>query len=736
MKMIRLTWLVAFVVLCGVSQAADVVLENASCRLTLDSTGFARSLRDKASGEELLLPGARVPFATLTQDRPYDNEYKLMMPAKPWTHRSNRLERKGDELHVGFEDEFDTLVLKIAETPAYIGLSLVRIDYAAPDFGEKRKTEIDALSVLRLPLRRKAHFGATLNVTWDDATAAALLSADVATRVEAETDLLADGLLFWAGAEPRCGLTTLSAALVVSPKTSFLDAIDAFEADFGLPRGVRSRRRGDIATSCYYVPWFRPEDLDRHLAAAREGGFGLFMLDIMDVVKTVGSYEFTDAYPNGLADIAALGERVRAAGLRTALHGFSTKVHYRDPLATTNLDARLNAVCDFTFVQDTSADATNLLVEGNAGLLRHEARRRLLASGRELIDFTTAEKTERPGVVRLSGCTRGARGTSAAAHAKGERLRHLDVDDWPIWIRANPDSTLPVELADRIAAIWKAFGAVMFYFDGAEDVPPPYWHHVPRAQHVLYDRLDPKPLFCETALKSHFGWHVNSRGNAFDVFAPERIQAAMRACNLRCAAQDADDFTCVNFGWLNMRLPEKTPPKETDSWLFAHNVNLGIGMQPDHFEYVFSKALAWNAPVTVQFTAETLAKHPRGHDNLTAIGRWEQAKRERRFSEAERRTLRDPDKRHFLLDFGGARPECVECRPVTVNAERPLRAFSFVRNGQSGIVYWDMFASETPVVDGLTCPATRRTDGGRRILLADVSEKDIALAFRRAIGLK
>ena len=62
--------------------APDVVLENPRMRLVLSGDGYAKSLTLKPSGEECLSE-ARTPFATLTQYRPYDNEYKLMLPAKP-----------------------------------------------------------------------------------------------------------------------------------------------------------------------------------------------------------------------------------------------------------------------------------------------------------------------------------------------------------------------------------------------------------------------------------------------------------------------------------------------------------------------------------------------------------------------------------------------------------------------------------------------------------------------------
>jgi len=725
----------AVMVCAGVVFAADsVVLENGRCRLVLDKAGCALSLIDKTSGEELLMPGVKVPFATFLQNRPYDNEYKLMLPAKPWTHRANRIERRGNELLVGFEDAFEWAVFDIRETDAYIGLSLKRIDFEVEDFGRrKRKTEIDAMAVMRLPMRRKAHLGSTLNAVWDDKGAAAVLAARAETRVDVEPRE-DGGLLFWGGTEAVPGVMGLSAALVVAPREKFLDAVDSFEREMGMPCGVASRRRPDIREACYYIPIFKPDDLDAHIAAAKKGGFGLFMFDLMDLVKTTGTYELKDCYPGGLADLAAISEKVRAAGLRMALHGYPTKVAIKDPLATTKLDPRLNAVCELVLAEDAAADATELVVEGNRSLLRMENARRLLQIGRELVAYGSAGEEDGAHVFRLKGCTRAAHGTVAAAHSKGERLRHLDVDDWPVWIRADPMTSLQAEMADHIWAIWKAMKPVMFYFDGAEDVPDPYWHYVPKAQMVLYERLDPKPLFCESALKSHFGWHINSRGNAFDVFAPERIREAMKKYILRCAAQDAGDFTCVDFGWQSMRLPRRIDPKKVGKGS-PGGINFGIGMQPDHFEYVFSKSLAWDSPVTVQFSREALDGHPRLDDGLAVISRWEQAKRERRYSSAaERAALRDPEREFFLLDFGEGGPELVECRAVTRDAEQPIRAFSFMRKGLSGIVYWNMFEREAGEVR-VSAPDVRRlSDGGRKILLSSMPEDRFAAEFRGVCG--
>lgn len=731
----RLAWMalagIGMWVLGGV---ADVVVENADCRLVLSERGYATSLVEKSTGEECLVAGAKVPFATLTQNRPYDNEYKLMLPAKPWTHRANRITRCGDELRIAFEDEFDVAVVKVEEKPGYIGFRLDRVDYRLEDFGCKRRTEIDALALVRLPLRRRGHFGSTLNVTWDDRVASALIASRCETRVDAEER--EDGnLLFWAGTEERSGIMDFSAALVTGPKNGFLDAVDAVERDFGLPRGVASRRRADAAESCLFATDFCPERADFHLACAIEGGFRLLMFDLTDVVETTGSYRIRDRWPGGMEGLAAFAEKARGKGVEVAVHAYPTKASVTDPLvAGGRPDPRFNVVCRLPLHAAADAASADVEVEGNRSLLRPENGRRLVRIGDELVLFGGTTEPNAANVFALTNCVRGAMGTKAVAHARGEVAVHLDVDDWPIWVRFDQDTSIQGEAAERIAAYWKAMGLVQCYFDGAEDVPEPYWYYVPRAQLAVYERLDPTPRWCQSALKSHFGWHVNSRGNAFDVFRPERLREAMRKYVLRCAARDADDFSRVDFGWLDMRLPEKVVPSPRPRGSVfvttGDETNLGIGMQPDHFEYVFSKAAAWDCPVTVQ-NASANRRHPRRADNFLVMRRWQEAVRARRFAEGRLAALGDPDREFFLMDFGGAAPELVEVKRVTADAERPLRAFSFERGGRAGIVYWNMFDSATPEIRLDLAGFESSADGGRRILAAQVPVADLVRAFRR-----
>ena len=105
MRLSRLVPVLVGALPLGWAAAGDVTVENAAFRLVLAEEGFAKSLIVKATGDECLATGVRIPFARLRQNRPYDNELKLINPARPIWLPSNRIARKGDAFEIGFAHE-------------------------------------------------------------------------------------------------------------------------------------------------------------------------------------------------------------------------------------------------------------------------------------------------------------------------------------------------------------------------------------------------------------------------------------------------------------------------------------------------------------------------------------------------------------------------------------------------------------------------------------------------------
>ena len=695
MKHVLSTLCVLLFPLLAQAGGADVVIENAAVRLAIGADGAARSLIHKSTGEECLAAEVRTPICAITQYRPYDNENFLIYPAKPRVFPACRVERRGDRLYVGFEDTYDIAVIRLDIEDDYIGFSLERVDYRIEAYGVKRQTEIDEFALLRLPLRPRAHFGEWLNVVWDDRVAVNLLGTHPGTRIDAFPTAVATTL--YAGLDAQVGLFGPGAALVVSSREGLLPAIGQIERDYDLPRGVESRRDGSYRCSYYSLRGVTPENIDAHIEYARRGGFRTMMVYYVDFARSCGHYGWREEYPGGMEDLRYVTDRIRAAGMIPGLHFHYSKVGVNDPYINGgHPDTRMNSVCELVLAEPAGAADTVLVVEGNTQGLCREEGRRLLHLGDELISY--ADCTTRPPYM-LTGCRRGLHNSQPAAHAAGSRARLLDVDDWPLFVRIDQNTGIQREIAGRLGRIYAEAGFRFVYFDGAEDVPMPYWYNVSRSQSVVYDALRPAPLFAEGALKSHFGWHILSRGNAFDIFPPEYIRPAMKKYTLRCAARNAEDFTAVDFGWVNYLAPGGAT----------------IGMQPDMYEYIYCKALAWDAPVSLVGNLEELRRHPRTEDNLRVMERWERAKLADVFTPEQKERLKDPDREFFLFEDSQGRFELYPCRQLTPDDESGVRAFLFRRGTKSCILYWHTSGEDQL---RLTLPASRPTltdDRGRRI---------------------
>lgn len=229
--------------------------------------------------------------------------------------------------------------------------------------------------------------------------------------------------------------------------------------------------------------------------------------------------------------------------------------------------------------------------------------------------------------------------------------------------------------------------------------------------------MKPTPLFAEGALKSHYGWHILSRGNAFDIFPPERIRPAMKKYTLRCAEQIAKDFTSVNFGWVNYLAPnDKT-----------------IGMQPDMYEYICSKAVAWNSPISLVGNLKELQNHPRTEDNLRVIKMWEEVKLQGVLTDKQKELLKNPEQEYLLMKDKKGNYQLYPYRQITKDDEKPIRAFIFQKAGRTCIIYWHMNGTGQLTLDIEKNKLSLMNESGKRIPIRSAGSKSILPAAGRLI---
>lgn len=639
----------------------DVVVENARFRLVAGADAKVKSLVLKATGEECVPSGEGIPLFSVTQDRPFNNEIKLIYPHKRTTYPANSLRREGDRLIVGFEIAPYEAVVETKETDAYVEFRLADflVDKEDYDYLKMEVPPVASFRVLQLPVLNRKNFGDWLNASWDAKSAIGVVGTSPYPDIDHENRigfriLTADLVR---GQKLKGGSAAVIAA---NGREDFLDCMDRLERDFGLPLGVESRRSESINAFIYHVAGhpFDPEMIDRHIEWAKKGGFKFMTFATENFTKAVGSwglhgdYDWSDRFPNGEEDLRRMLAKVKAAGIRPGLHFLHTHIGMKSRYVTPVADARLNKTRRFTLAKPMG-DSTNMteitVFEPTEGVTMFEPCR-VLQFGGELMSYESYTK-EPP--YRFLGVKRGVWSTTVTAHPKGEIGGILDVSEYgkPMSCYLDQNTDLQEEIAAKIAAIYDC-GFEYAYFDGSEGVNAPCNFHVSNAQYRQWKAFKAKPIFSEGAAKSHFDWHILSGANAFDCFEPKLFMTNIVRFPVAQAPISWQDMTRVNFGWWKF-FAEGRP-----DWWNAKST----GTKPEHWQFACSQCLAWDCPATVLVDlADVEADRANAEACFEVMRRWGEARERKLLSQAQKEAMKNVRRRFYMDCTASGEPVLKEC---------------------------------------------------------------------------
>lgn len=684
-------------------EETKVIFENDVFRLVLTSDCVAQSLILKSNCEECLHVSEKLPFFTLTEERPYHNEIKLAYPNKRTTFEANRVRMEGDKLIVGFElIDFEAVVeVKIASR--YIVFTLTDFLVKPDSFGGGVMPMLPPVSefrLIQLPISARERFGEWLNVAWDDKVAINVLSTCPYARISAEKRR--DHRILFGETMRDIKLKNAGVALIVSEPDELLDAIKMLEEDFDLPRGVDSRRSPMINRSYYWASDVTPQTVDEHIKYALQGGFQFMSIYFNSILAgkeylNCGEYDvYREEFANGKADVVAMLNKIKAAGIIPGVHILHSHIGLRSRYLTPIADHRVNLVSRFTLSRPASADDTTLYVEENPEWAPIYEKSRILRFRGELIQYESYT-TEAP--YCFTGCKRGFNDTYPQNIEIGTVGGVLDITEFggtSAYIDQRTD--LQDEIADNFADLYDA-GFEFIYFDGSEGTHPPFDINVGLAQWRIYKRLKKKPIFCEGAAKSHFSWHILSGGNAFDVFAPDCFKEMTVKHPFAEAPRMANDFTRLNFGWWACR----------------------AGQRPDIFEFGTALAAACDCPGAFKAKLKFIHENPRTADILETFRRWEVARATGFITPQIKAELKKTDIEHTLLINESGELELTPWEEVhsELDENGTVSLFVFERAGKSYAVCWHNNGSgiwKVPDISGAVSYVDRL--GGEEISLA------------------
>ncbi len=652
---------------------AEIILKNESFTLTVGEDCIVRSLRLNKTGEECVEPGEETALFSVTQERPFNNEVKLAHPNRRLTCQGTRLRREGNLLRVSFETVPVKAVIAVREAREYIALRLEGFEVEREDYdGLCMDTPpVAELRLCALPAKKRERFGEWLSVVWDERAALCVLAASPHARVDQEKR--ARCRLLSADAVAGIRLEGCEAAIIACPPEEFLPAVEAFERDYDLPAGVASRRDPLLNASVYWTSDLSPDNVEEHIARARQGGFRLMLVYYKAFFREergywlCGDYDYNDRYPNGRADVEKVLARLREAGITPGLHFLHTHIGLGSRYVTPHADHRLGKKRRFTLARALEDGAEELCVEEDPAGSPMHPKCRVLQFGGELISYE-AYTRERP--FRFTGIRRGALATEMEPHSAGQVGSVLDISEYGATsCYIDQDSSLQDEIAEKIAGIYDA-GFRFCYMDGSEGTNAPCGFHVPMAQYRVYRRLAQKPLFTEGAARAHFSWHFQAGGNAFDVFPPAVFKEMIARFPAEEAPRMRQDFTRLDFGWWGFWAPDAS----------------SSGTQADQYEYGASRAAAWDCPASIQADLERFRRHPRVGDILEVMRRWEEVRASGWLTDEKKAELRRLDREHTLLKGADGGWELVPCERAA--APEGVSVYLFERGGATWAVYW------------------------------------------------
>jgi len=467
--------------------------------------------------------------------------------------------------------------------------------------------------------------------------------------------------------EARHGIVGAKFALIGCPRSQLRSVLQEVVKEEGLPYsplgGPFALDAEENRGSYVFAYGLAEANADEWVALAKRAGFA--QIHIIGFEESLGHYEPNPKlFPNGLAGLKAVVDKIHAAGMRAGMHTLTGCIAPHDPFASPVPDKRLAK--DASFVLAEAINETDKAVpttaepKGFDTIWAYAARGNVVQIDDELIQFAGLAPTG------FTDCKRGAFGTKAAAHPKGSPVHHLFVR----YTSFQPDenSTLVDDVADCIARVFNECGFDMIYMDGAEGMVGG-WHGVSKMRSAIFRRLKGRVLV-EASEWGYHSWPFHSRIGAYDY--PH--WALKRFIDIHCDHNDsnrASSLLPAQLGWWAILGPSADHDAEFR----------------DEIEYLCCKALATDAPMS--FQGVTVGKQPwcaRQDEYLELIGRYERLRLARTVPEAIRKQLRTPKADFRLVEANG--------KPQFVPADYLAHKVTGLKDGSAAWTVKNRFAAQ------------------------------------------
>jgi len=469
-----------------------------------------------------------------------------------------------------------------------------------------------------------AYEGRMANMVSDDAFCVALRAWDLRDEM-----LCSSAGVQATVPDARVGATV---SLVAVPRPEIRSALQAVGRRSGAPMnasgGPCALLSEDIRGSYLFSDLLTPAT-DDVIDLARRAGIST--VHIHDWWRSLGHYSFRQrAFPNGLDDFTNVVNRIHAAGLKTGIHTLTGCVSFKDPAFKTAATDDFIARASYDLAVDLTPGDSVVCVRGRLRpghdrVMTYSSNGNVLRIGRELVQYRDYVSAD--GVSRFTDVVRGWNGTPVAEHKMGDRVDYLHQRYDAFYPR--PGSRLADEVADAIAAVFRAGKLDQIYLDGSEGMGGRY--DIDWMRRAVYGRLGGNALVEASCWGAH-NWWFHSRLGAWDT--PTWAMNAFVDFHVKDDSRlSLSDLLGAQLGWWR--------PRRADSAAPGHVL--------EDMEYFAGKAAAHDIPVSLQ--GVEVVDVPLDWSSLcqmTVLGWYERLRLARAFSDESLAKLAIPGHEYLL----------------------------------------------------------------------------------------
>ena len=614
-------------------------LENDLFKISLSKKGKITELLEKETGKNLLVPGYHISLLTIQSKG-------LNYPITSW-------KRSDDVLKFKFDGPGAEITAKVASKPNYLTLEILKVE--SKEFVEK--VVLGPYHVL--PSQK---IGQSIGIAYDDSIAVGFMGLNLKSRGGYEISVrerygntakkIEGGASLTGFVRNRSTYQTvdnweqkLGQAVPVSdsdaeiagakfafycvPAAKLKGVVEEIILEEDLPyiktKGVWNKNSG-YSSSSKFIMSYNVNNIDTCIDIAKKAGITCIYHG--DIFETWGNFKVREKdFPQGYQSVRECSDKAEKNGINLGAHVLTNFITTNDPWVSPEPHPNLVLAGLTKLDKSISISDTELLLQDETVRpAYHEPdldkvdpkwrKHTAVRIGDEIITYAYATAN---GQLILKECIRGAFGTRAVEHKKGEKVGRLMSHGYKVFF---PDIKLQDQMAKNVAKFFNEANLKRISFDGIEGglATGHGRYGSDRFVKVFFDNLNDPNILANSSDVTHFGWHYLANESWGEPWTSQNFREAHLDHRLNVQKALKEDLLPRKMGQFSIN--ERTTKKD--------------------IEWVMGLCAGYDAGVDFYIGPDFEEVNKEAGSILSEIKKWEEARMKGMFTDLQKEKLRDP----------------------------------------------------------------------------------------------